>query len=241
MSHATGYIPRDYKAQPRGTVAFTSPFDLKPIPKSEWKGRIDYLKEQKARLSDVVTANGLKASDQNGLPYCWAHGTVNAMRVLRAKEGQLYLDLSATAVAAQIKGFRESGGNTFDAIPHVAKHGVPTFKTWPQNKMDRSLVTEEMKDEASLTTLKEWYEMEPNDMEMKATSLLSGIPVIGGYSHMGHMMCDLDLIYKGDEFGVLTWNSWGETWGNFGNGTMELWGRKAVSFDQAAPRVVRVA
>ena len=239
MSHATGYIARDYQALPRGRVAYTAPFDLTPIPKSEWKDRIDYLKEQKAGLKDVVVAHSLKPSDQNGYRYCWAHGTVNAMRVLRAKEGQPYADLSATAVAAQIKNFRDQGGNTFDAIPFVAEHGVPTFANWPQNKVDRKYVTEAMKDEAARYKLTEWYELEPNDFEQKATCLLNGIPVVAGYSHWGHMICDLELVYKGDEFGVHFMNSWGEDYGEGGFG--ELWGRKAVSFDQAAPRVVRVA
>jgi hypothetical protein len=242
---AKGYIERDYLAQPQGSIEFCKAFDLAPIPRDEWKDRIDYLAEQKASLVDVVEFHGIESSDQNGYGYCWAHGTVNAMRVVRAANNQPYLDLSATAVAAQIKNFRNQGGNTFEAIPWVAKRGVPTFATWPQNVVERRLVTPEMEREALENRLTEWYELEPNDFEQKATCLLSCIPVAAGYSHWGHLVCDLRLVYRGSgrslEFGVEYLNSWKPTWGPNGNGRSTLWGRKAVSFDQAAPRVVKVA
>lgn len=242
---ATGYIPRDYTAQPLGSIEFCAPFDLTPIPQSEWKDRIDYLEETKSSLTHVVDAAGILGSYQNGLPYCWMHGTVNCLRVLRAKEGQPYRELSATAAAAQVKGFRQQGGNTYEAIPFLAKNGVPTTDLWPQNKMDRSLVTPEMKAAALENRLTEWYEMEPNDLEQKMTCLLSGLPIAAGYSWWGHLICDLKAIYRESrgsiEYGVESLNSHGERWGDFQNGRLQIWGKKAFSFDQAAPRVVRVA
>jgi hypothetical protein len=240
-----GYIPRDYREFPLGSIPYCKPFDFPPIPRAEWKDRIDYLAEQKAKLSDLVDAQGIKPSSQGKTNYCWAHGTVNAMRVVRATNGQPHLDLSAAAVAAQVKNFRNQGGNTYQSIPWVAEHGVPTMDTWPANAIDRSLVTPEMKAEAMLNRLTEWWELDDNDFEQKATCLLSGIPVAAGYSHWSHLICDLDLVYRGSgssiEFGVHFMNSWGATWGDYKNGRGELWGRKAVSFDQAAPRVVRVS
>lgn len=243
MALATGYIPRDYTAQPLGSIAECKAFSLPPIPKEEWPDRIDYLREQKARLTDVADLHGIKGSDQGPLPYCWMHGAMNSCRILRAKARLPYKELSATAAAAQIMNFRQKGGNTFDGIPWLVKNGIPETKYWPERSLDRKYLTPEMTANALENKLTEWDEMEPNDMEQKATALLNGFPVCAGYMHWGHMISDFDLIYRkrgnSYEFGVESLNSHGPTWGEFGNGRVQLWGSKAVSFDQAMLRVVR--
>src|SRR5690606_23902847 len=89
--------------------------------------------------------------------------------------------------------------------------------------------------------LTEWYEMEDNNLAQKMTALLLGFPVCAGYMHWGHMVCDLVPMYRTTgskiEYGVRGWNSWGTTWGPHKDGTYELWGKKAVSFDQVTVRV----
>lgn len=244
MSHATGYIPRDYNALPMGKVAFCAPFDLPIPPRNEWPDRIDYLNEQKATAWHIIQSAKLIASDQARTNFCWAHGMVNAMRIIRAMNGQPYKELSAAAVAAQITKFRNEGGNNYMSIPFLAKHGVPTVNEWPANAIDRQYVTEAMKAEAAENTLSEWYELEPKNEEQKMACLLYGFPVPAGYMDIGHMMCAVKPMYRksgsGYEFGSLDWNSWGQDY-NGGTGCMERWGSKFRSFDQCAPRVVRVS
>ena len=241
----TGYIPRDYKVEPLGSIEYTAPFDRPIIPRDEWVDRIDYQREQNARLTDVLTKAGIDAEDQDGFGYCWAHGTMQAFIMIRAAMGLPYKKLNPHALAAQVMNFRNRGGNTWDAIPWLVEKGCPTYDTWPQFSMNRSLASSKaVKEDAIKYRLTEFYEMEPNNFDQKATLLLDGLPVIAGYSHMGHMMCDLDLIYRrrggAIEYGVDTLNSWGKNSGNEKNGRMKLWGRKATSFDQASPRVSTV-
>jgi hypothetical protein len=236
----TGYIERNYATSPLGAVPYCAPFDLPIIPRSEWKDRIDYMTEHKTRLTDILEFWEYKAGDQDGYGYCWAWGTVQAFILIRAAMGLPFAHLNPHALAAQVMGFRDRGGNTFDAIPWLVEHGCPTFETWPGWSMNRALAESKVvKEDAIQYRLTEWYELRPNNFDQKATCLLNGIPVIAGYSHLGHMMADLDLKYRENrgqiEFGVDTLNSWGAT--NNGNGRMLLWGQKAVSFDQAAPRV----
>lgn len=231
-----GYEPRDYATQP--TVEFCSPYpDGFIIPEVEWRERIEELERNKATLTDVRTRHGIKTLSQSSTNYCWSFGTVNGIRMARAAAGYPYLDLSPTAVAAQIKGFRNVGGNTFDAIPWIAEHGVPTTEHWPLNRIDRRYVTPEMKADAKRTVLTEWYELPSNNFAAAASCLLRGIPVAMGLSWWGHLICGLTLrsLPNGD-FGIEIENSWGEQWGDKGLGVLTR--RKATAFDQAAPRVV---
>lgn len=233
-----GYEPRDYEAQPAGSVQFCAPMPpAMKIPRVEWDERIRELEENKATLVHVRARAGLKTLYQGQTNYCWAFATVNAVRILRAANGLPNLDLSATAVAYQIKGGRNVGGNTYEAIPHIATHGVPETKYWPLNSFDRRHISPAMKLNAQRTRLTEWYELKSNDFDALASCLLRNIPVVMGQFHWMHMVCGLALRkLKNGGYGVEIENSWGDWWGNKGLGVLTE--DKAISFDQAAPRVV---
>lgn len=246
MSQATGYLPRNYSRNPIGSIPYCVPFDLPLIPRDEWKDRIDDLKDKKARLTDILDQLQILADDQNGFGYCWSYGTVQAFILTRAIMGLPYRKLNPHALAAQVMQFRDRGGNTFDAIPWLVEKGCPTYDTWPQWSMDRSLATSKaVKEESVKYRLTEHYELDPNNLDQKMTLLLGGAgqptPVIAGYLDIGHMMCDLDAVYRINgssiEYGVDSLNSWGATSGPLKNGRVLRWGSKAKSFDQAAPRL----
>ncbi len=243
MTLSKGYEPRNYSAQPYGSVPYTKAFDLELIPRDEWKDRIDYLNEHKCSLMHLVERarerGEFKLNYQNGLPYCWNHGAVHALQVCRLKEGQPWVELSATAGAAKIKGFEERGGNTWDGIPFMAENGVPTVKHWPENEMKRANDNPETWKNAKQFKLDEWLELKSKDLDQKMTCLLNLIPVVSGYDWWGHMVCDLEATYRVSRgrttFGVKGINSHGRKWGESKDGTYQLWGDKAISFDQAAP------
>lgn len=168
---------------------------------------------------------------------CWIHGCVNAMRLLRAQYGMPYADLEPTMAGALIKNYRNQGGNTPEAIRHLARLGVCTTRFWKPNSLDRSQDTPEMRANAAKYKLTEWWELKSNNFGQLATCLLLGYPVVIGLSWWGHMIVAMDLVKLGrDEFGVRIWNSWGDGWGD--KGEKILTEKKATAFDQMCPRVV---
>src|SRR5258706_217254 len=83
-----GLIPRDYGTHPPGFYGEKA-FDMPLIPRSEWSERIKDMEANKSRLSDI--RGDIPSRDQNGKGYCWAHSSVSAMILLRARDGQPYV------------------------------------------------------------------------------------------------------------------------------------------------------
>ena len=234
--HSTGYVPRDYRLEPEGTVSCAAPFPIPTIPRSEWADRIEELDKKKTRISDVRRSAGMPSSDQDGIPYCWIHGCVNALRLLRQVQGQPYQELEPTSAGALIKNYRKRGGNTPEAVRHLAEHGVATRDFWPKNSLSRSNDTPEMRENARRHRYREWWELRPNNFDQLITCLLLRFPVAIGLMWWGHMVCAMDAVVLGrDEFGVLIWNSWGDRWEDNGQGILVQ--KKATAFDQMCPRV----
>lgn len=68
-------IPRDYGANPHGSLMHAKPFNLSLIPRSEWQTRLDMVNAEKAQLSDIRNAVGIPSLDQNGVGYCTTEDT----------------------------------------------------------------------------------------------------------------------------------------------------------------------
>lgn len=234
-----GYVPRDYTEVPEGELEFSIPFDLPIIPRAQWPDLIKKQAEDRSRVSDHRHYHKLKSSNQNPLPYCWIHGCVNAMRLKRAMMRQPYADLEPTAPGALIKNFRRVGGNTPESVKHLAREGCPTTRFWKPNSLSRAQVTPEMKENALLHRITEWYELKRNNFDQLATALLHGFPCVIGLSWWSHMIVAMDLVDLGrGEFGVLIWNSWGDGWKDQGEAVLPE--RKATAFDQIAVRQVTI-
>lgn len=236
----SGYIERDYTAIPVGSIEFATRMPIKTIPRSQWSAMIERNEKLGATLSAIRRQHQLKSSNQGKLGYCWIHGCVNGMRLLRARHQQSYADLEPTSAGAIIKNYRNQGGNTPEAIRHLAKVGVATTEFWKPNSLDRKLDTPAMRENSARHRLTEWWELKSNSFEELATCLLLGFPVTIGLSWWGHMIVAMDLVKIGsDEFGVRIWNSWGDGWGD--RGEKILVQQKAIAFDQMCPRVVTLA
>lgn len=232
-----GYVPRDYSQIPLGSLPYTTPLSVPVIPRSEWPELIKAQEESKARMSDIRARAKLKSSNQNPLPYCWIHGCVNPMRLLRAQQKQPYSDLEPTSAGAIITNYRSVGGNTPESIKHLAERGVATTEFWPRNALNRKHDNEESRKNAFAHRLLEWWELRSNNFDQLATCLLLGYAPTIGLMWWSHMIVALDLVLVGrNAFGVRIWNSWGDGYGE--NGEAILPEAKAIAFDQMCARVV---
>lgn len=233
-----GYEKRDYSVQRVGTIECCSP--LPPnylLPRSDWAMIAKDLEKRQATLTHSRARKGIKTYWQNGTNHCWAFGSVKAARLVRAFQGLPDVELCPTMVACLAKNYGNVGGNTFNAIPVMAKIGIATTKTWTLNKIDRHFDTPAMRAEAAQNRLKEWYELPSNSFAAAASCLLRNMPVILGLAWWSHMVCGMRLVVLGrDAFGIEIDNSHGEQYGNKGVAILEE--GRATAFDQAAPRVM---
>ena len=239
-----GLIPRNYETHPVGYLgALAMPFDLPLIPESEWQSRLDAQKAAKAQLSDIrnrgMGGKPIPSRDQDGYGYCWAHSSVSACLIVRARDNQPYADLSAFAVAAIIKNYRDQGGWGAESLEWIAQNGVPTSTTWPQQSMSRSNDNPTMRADAARHKITEWMDLDPSNVKPQmVTCLLSNIPVVVDYPWWSHSVCAIDLVSI-SPFQIRIWNSWGDSWSDNGTGILE--GRKAIPDGAIAPRVLEAS
>lgn len=232
-----GYQGRDYSVCPPGAMPFGRAMDFDLIPRSEWAERIEEMERTKSRLSDHFRRAGLRVLNQQRTNYCWCYGIVQGIQLVRAKQGQPTVHLSAASAAARIKRYRNVGGWGGEAIAGINELGVATLDYWPEASIDRRHDTPEMRANALLHQAPEFYELPAKNFDAVMTCLLRGLPVGLGLLWWGHLVvaCDPVIIRPG-QFGALFLNSWGEGWGDGGFGVLTE--RKATPHEAVAPRTV---
>lgn len=238
---STGYVPRDYTSVPEFS-AFNE-FSGPRIPRSEWKERIDYLNANKAqpyhwhrRCSSI--------KNQKNYGYCWMYGTVGAVMASYAIQGIDGLNLSAYAVASRGKNLRNEGGYGVEACRYIKKWGIPEESLYPE--FSRSLDAwkkHEVIESAKQHQLVDFQELGSRDLDGVVSALIgpNPSPVTLALSWWGHLVVGLGVAYRGDEFGLIFGNSWGERYkeGGLDGGYGILWGKKAVPFESVVVRAVR--
>jgi hypothetical protein len=248
-----GLIPRDFVKVPCGSMPGAPMTARAKIPRSEWPERIRDLTAAKALLSDVRNTgmNGgvIPSRDQNGRGYCWAHSTVSAALIARAKANAPFADLSAYAIACIIKNYRDEGGWNGESMEFLRGRGCPTSEFWPQQGTSRSFDKPETWANAALYKDTEWEDIAEGDFDMQMTLLLEGCPHPLDLNWWSHSICacdpvdgvsgftdfrlesgklatmqEFDVIWEVAEFGaaygIRIWNSWGDSWGANGMGTL---------------------
>lgn len=258
----TGLIPRDYEQFPVGSYGGSLKFgDLnEELPLVPWEAFPDLIADKvrtKSQLSDFVRTgnNGqpIPSLNQNGQGYCWFYSVTSATTALRARDGLPYVRLSGHSGACKIKGFRDQGGWGAQGIEFAMKNGIVPVTMWAERSMSRSYDTEQAWEEAKKYRISEGFidldePVYSRDLtrQQRFTCLINLIPVIGDRSWWGHSTCDLDVVdafpnlpaTNPDRYGVRTWNSWGDSWGDRGMGVIT--GRK-VDAAGVAPRAVVMA
>ena len=245
----TGLIPRDYRAFPIGYLgAMAKPFDLPLIPRSEWRDRLAIQKQTKSQLSDIRErgkyGTRIPSTDQDGYGYCWAHSSASACLLVRAAQNLPYMELSAFAVACIIKNYQNQGGWGSESLEWIARHGIPSSETWPQQSTNPANDTPEMRIEAARHKVTEWMDGRPRDIDQLVTCLLLNIPVVSDFNWWGHSVCTMDLVEVDParlpgSLQTLILNSWGDGWSENGAGILQ--GDKAIPDGMIMPRVIHAS
>jgi hypothetical protein len=205
-----GLIPRDWKRHPQGSYSRGTAFDMPLIPRSEWSERIRDMVATKSRLSDIRLKgnNGqpIPSRDQNGRGYCWNHSGTSDVLLIRARDNQPYVDLSAFMIGCLVKNYRDEGGWGAQGLDFIIEHGVPSSQFWPQRSVSRSNDTPEMRANAKLHQVSEgWMDMaDPQysrdlTFDQLMTALLCRIPGVGDYNWWGHSVGVADPVDGNEE------------------------------------------
>ncbi len=232
---SSGYIERDYALRPEG---FYAPrFDKQQIfPRSKWRDLAKMQEDNQSSPLHIHKQAKLPILNQNGLPYCWMYGTVAGVMNRYAFAGiRPVPHLSATAPAAQGKNFRKEGGWGGEAIGYIHNHGIPTIATWPEHQLDRRYLTHEMELEAKLHDVVEFEELPSNNIDALVSCLLDPVnprPSTLGLRWWSHLVVALRARFDGRELIIDIANSWDDTWGDNGYGTLSE--NKAIAFEQIA-------
>lgn len=219
------------------------------IPESEWQARIEERKAQGSGLRDLVRRAGLTVLDQQQTNYCWVNGPTYAVMVARLAQRQAVVRLSPASVGAPVKGYRNEGGWGSEAIRYGQEHGWAPQDTWPANAIDARYDTAASRAARACYRVTEWQllreaygpEPVPSALALRrlVSYLLRNVPVAVGYEWWSHEVCAVDVDWLDGEPAIVVANSWGESWGEQGFGTVQ--GQRRVPDDAVAPQVATAA
>lgn len=239
----SGYKPRDYTAEPYGSLPFAAAFPAElEIDRSNWSAAIRQATEAKAMLSQFWISQGLHALHQQQTSMCWCFAVVSAMLAWRAKMGLPYAKLSPASAAAPCENFRDNGGWSTNAVRWIAEHGISIEELWgsSQTKNDRRLWTPEVQADALTRRITEWFDVRPRNLRQQISCGILGLPVAVGYNRLGHAICQLDALeIEPGSFGIRLIDNYGESNGWCDrNGMYVMRENVAAADDAIAPRAI---
>lgn len=225
VNYGKGLIPRDYSAQPYGSVQGIRAYS------GAIKTKAECIELAKQRIAEGATNRAvaelfkLPIYNQGQTNYCWINAVIKIMTYLQAKSGQKIIKGSAASCGAIIKKFRNEGGWGGEAIDFLTNRGyVPEFNPdnpseiwWPNNAIDRKYDTPENEARRVKFRAIECMELENGNLDQLRTVLVDGWLVAAGLSWWGHEILITDYnpedLYDFD-------NSWADTWGDRGRGSL---------------------
>lgn len=233
-----GHLPRDWSEEPLGYCAKV--FDLTPIPKTEWRDRIEERKRLGITNRQLKAAAGIKSLHQGQTNYCWINAAVHCLHYLQARTGAGYQPLSPASAGARIKGFENVGGWSTQGVAFMREHGVNLQAEWPANAIDKRYLTAANIDAAKSNIVVEWFDFPAQNVDREqravylATALLNGYAVACGFNWWRHATTAVDLDFVNGQFVWLHDNSGA---GRDANGETILSYAKGIYDDATAPTV----
>lgn len=190
---------------------------ITPPPRSEWKDRLAALR---GNTLGALSRRALPVHDQGRRLNCWAHGAVRALELLRIREGNAPLLLSAERVSALVTGGRDRGGWPEEALQHLAEYGTCAQNLWPLFNISPKTRTPENDDNARRHRIVAWAHAETFDEQ--AAFALMAIPGEIGLLWWRHAVCQTDLVQLGpNEWGLEIDNSHGPSYGDNGRAVLD--------------------
>lgn len=231
------------RRRPPGTLPYAAPPNFPITPRGEWDALIAQLDTRKATIRHLSDRSGpagkpIPSKDQNGTNFCHANSPAYIIELLRAKQNQPYIEMSAASIANPITGGQNAGAYIDDDLEQIVKAGCCDVKLYPANFVGLSKWTAEAKANAALHKVVEWWDMMPDDrmFDRVATLVLQGVPVAVAYNWWSHAVTAVGLVKVDGRYGLLCRNSWGGGYGD--NGFFVLMEGKGTPDEAYAPRVV---
>jgi len=200
---ATGLLPR--RSRP-GTVCAMFRDEIEIIPRADWGDLIPHQAGLRPHVHHVF--------DQDGEGSCAAESATGALQIIRSVSGQPFVKLNPWSVYAYTK-IGGGGSAIDDNLVHLRQHGAAPMELWPRSRGVRRL-PDDVAEVALQYRLDEFFELD--SAEEAGTALLKGFAVVFGWQ--GHSCCFTRLLSAGGTCEYL--NSWHESWGDGGFGTLNL-------------------
>ena len=170
---------------------------------SEWIGKVDL----RPRVFDIY--------DQDGVGSCAAEAANQANMIRRATQGLEQVLFSPWFTYHTTSGGRDQGSSLIGNLRHIRDVGSCPMSLWPRSKGWRAKPPQECYDAAAEYRIDEFWEV-GSTLEV-GSALLRGFPVSFGWN--GHSCCLVNLVSES----MATYaNSWDESWGDNGFGTIRL-------------------
>lgn len=237
--YARGYVKRDYKEVPFGSVYPVH----KPVyhPVSQWDELIKYHRANKSGPFEVWKAQKTRLKNQSSWPYCWAYGTIMAVQLAYQMSGMWpYPDLNPFPTAWLIKGGRKRGGYGIEACRGIEKYGIATMDK--QSRKVKPVMDAAMKRHMNRHKIVTFEELPADDFEGRVSAMLdpdNPCAVSAAYNHMRHLMCGAGIEEK--THALIDINSWGQHRNSdrVPKGCYRLTGRKRIAFEVVVIREVK--
>lgn len=178
--------------------------------------------------------------DQDGAGSCVGNGATGASRRARFLAGQTDVQLSPGCLYAQINGGRDNGAVISDSCTAMMQTGTCTYALNGEKPFYLNQLPPTWKTEAARFKIQQAYHAETFD-DIVSGLILGFIPVYGimvgnnfeqftseGVAGVSKgpgnhcMHADGIVALSGGKFGLDNVNSWGASWGPFGNGRCVL-------------------
>ena len=208
----TGCLPRKTKF---GECCSLFGEKIQVIPVREWS---DLLGD--VSLRPCVS----KIKNQGNVGSCASEAVSQSVEIIRCAQGQEWVELNPWSVYWSVSGGRDQGSSIDENLVYVRANGVCPESIWPRSKGWKTKPSAAALEAAKLYRIDEFFDI--TSIEELGTALLKGFCVQFGWN--GHSVVMVELL---DTQTALYCNSWSESFGDQGFGTIKL---SSVNFSYGA-------